>query len=300
MNSKERPLVSVLLPVYNGEKYLRESIQGILRQTYADFELLILDDGSTDGSREVVSSFDDARIRYFYHSNCGLAATLNIGLNNACGELIARQDSDDISHIDRLDQQVGFFIENPSTAILGTRALIVDEKGRQLGHHRHPCSDNDIRLSLCFNNPFVHSSVMFRKSAALQVGGYPTSPKSNPPEDYALWIELSHLGSVCNLQSYLVTYCDRKNSLSYEKKSQINTNLIALSARYTQQYLQCKRSTALILSGLVHNQIDIVDARVLRILFCWPALFIAKKPLNGFALCTLTYYWLRILKNFFC
>jgi hypothetical protein len=141
---------------------------------------------------------------------------------------------------------------------------------------------------------------MFRKSAALQVGGYPTSPKSNPPEDYALWIELSQIGRVCNLQSYLVTYCDRKNSLSYAKKSQINTNLIALSARYMEQYLRCKRSTALILSRLVHNQIDIDDTRALGILFCWPVLFISKKRLNGFTLYTLTYYWLRIMKNFVC
>src|SRR5687767_7542953 len=92
-----QPLISVLLPVYNAEKYLRESIDSILKQTYSNFEFLILNDGSTDGSEEIIKSYSDPRIRYSKHENCGLAATLNKGIEQAKGEIIARQDQDDIS-----------------------------------------------------------------------------------------------------------------------------------------------------------------------------------------------------------
>ncbi len=119
------PKVTVLMPVYNAEKYLKTAIESILKQTFSDFELLIINDGSTDGSEEIIRSFNDKRIRLFNNEqNLGIIKTLNKGLNLAKGEYIIRMDADDISLPDRLELQVKYMEENPGIGISGTQARI--------------------------------------------------------------------------------------------------------------------------------------------------------------------------------
>ncbi len=209
----QAPLISVLLPVYNAEKYLAKSIQSILNQTYQHFELIILNDGSVDDSEKIALSFTDQRIVYVKHANCGLAATLNKGLQLAKGSLIARQDNDDISLPNRFKEQVAFFSANPNLVLLGTAAEIVNEKGDSSGRfHQHPCNNIDLKWALLFNNPFVHSSVMFKKAEVIKCGAY--SLDKHYFEDYHLWSRLSVYGEVANLSECFLKYREVNSGMS--------------------------------------------------------------------------------------
>ena len=199
------PLVSVILPVYNAEKYLADSIRSILSQRFENFEFIILNDGSTDQSSEIVKSFSDSRIRYFEHANKGLANTLNKGIELSRGKYIARQDNDDISHPERLGLQVEFLEKNTEYALVGSSASIMDENGSDTGRkHLHPCQSSHLKLELVFDNPFVHSSVMFRKEAIVKVGLY--DPDTRFFEDHNLWSRVSYQYKVANLPDFLLQY----------------------------------------------------------------------------------------------
>lgn len=198
--------VTVLMPVFNGEHFLRDAIESILRQTHRDFELLIINDGSTDRSRDIVLSYDDPRIAFLENSeNIGLAATLNVGLKVAKYELIARQDADDISLPERLAMQVDFFAKNSDVVLVGTQAMIIDQqgfcKGRVLDR---ACTHDSIRWDLLFDNSFTHSSVMFRRSIISQLGGYDVAFRYC--QDYALWAQVACRHCVANIDACLVHY----------------------------------------------------------------------------------------------
>ncbi|MEI6019623.1 MAG: glycosyltransferase [Bacteroidota bacterium] len=209
----QKPFISVLLPVYNAEKYLAESIQSILNQTYTHFELLILNDGSTDRSEEIALSFKDERILYVKHANCGLATTLNKGLALAKGDYIARQDNDDISLPERFEKQLAFISSHPNTVLLGTAAEIIDEAGHTSDrYHQHPINNIELKWALLFNNPFVHSSVMFNKEKAMACGAY--SVDASYFEDYHLWSRLAQIGELANLSECLLKYREVNSGMS--------------------------------------------------------------------------------------
>lgn len=220
------PEVTVLMPVYNAEEYLCASIDSILAQSYADFEFLILNDGSTDASLDVIRSYADSRIRVVNNArNLGLARTLNEGLRLASGELIARQDQDDISHPRRLEQQRVFLAGHPDVALLGTRAWVIDQEGRyrglcvtnQRGQYRgladYPCSGEGIRWELLFDNCFIHSSVMFRKNVIRdELGGYDAALSFC--HDYDLWSRVALRHRVANVPQRLVAYRIHSDSMT--------------------------------------------------------------------------------------
>jgi len=207
------PLVSVILPVYNGAETLRASIACVLDQTFRDFELIILDDGSKDSSPEVIASFDDPRIRAYRHDNRGLAATLNRGIELARGTYLARQDQDDLSLPTRFEKQVAHLEAHPNCALLGTRAAIWVGDTPTDRAHDHPLDDAALRFDLMFDNPFVHSSVMLRRSAVIAVGGYATEHERQP-EDYELWSRLARRWKVANLAEKLVIYREMPSSMT--------------------------------------------------------------------------------------
>lgn len=197
--------VTVLMPVYNADRYLVPAIESILRQTFKEFELLIINDASTDGSGKIIASFSDKRLRVVDNeNNLGVTKTLNRGLHLAEGELIARQDADDLSHPERLARQVTFLRAHPDIALVGTQALIIDEWGnykrilRDRPHHHIA-----IKWDLLFDNSFVHTSVMFRNKIVRDtLGGY--DPSFVACEDYELWSRVAEVGQVANLPSCLV------------------------------------------------------------------------------------------------
>ena len=200
------PKVTVLMAVYNGESYLQEAINSILAQTFHDFEFLIINDGSTDRSRQLILSYDDPRIRLIDNPrNLGLTRSLNHGLELAKGQFVARQDADDISEPKRLAEQVAFLETHTEVALLGTWYKKIDSQGTLIRNRRLPCDYTDIRWSLLFFCPFVHSSVMLRKAVVLERVGFYNEALVYA-QDYELWARVARCMPVANLDQYLVSY----------------------------------------------------------------------------------------------
>ena len=208
------PLISVVLPVYFGERYLRESVESILTQTYKHFEFIIFDDGSKDNSRKILESYDDSRIRLIFQENAGLPETLNRAIALCRGRYIARQDHDDISLPSRLQKQLDFLEANPSFAMVGTGADIWAEDQISHRQHDHPSDCATLQFELLFNNPFVHSSLMFRSEVFQKVGLYSTDPARQPPEDYEFISRIARHYPIANLNERLVIYRETSNSMS--------------------------------------------------------------------------------------
>ncbi len=198
------PKVTVLMAVYNGERYLREAMESVLCQTFQDFQFLIINDGSTDKTRDLILSYDNARITLVDNEhNVGQTRSLNRGLELAAGELIARQDADDVSEPERLAKQVAFLDRHLEVALLGTWYKEIDVHGSVIGKKKLPCDATDIRWSLLFFCPFVHSSVMFRRSVVSERIGFYNEALAYS-QDYELWHRIARLLPVANLPEPLV------------------------------------------------------------------------------------------------
>ena len=209
------PTVSVLMPVYNGARYLRASIESVLGQTFTDFEFLIVDDGSTDRTQDIIRGYEDPRIRLVNNDqNTGLAKSLNRGLRLARGGLIARHDADDVSMPFRLETQHRFLVAHPEIALLGAQASLIDQNGHTIFDHTSmPLDSLSIRWQLMFGNPILHPSVMFRRSVVLQdLGGYDEQYQLS--EDYDLWSRLAQQYEVANLPDVLIAYRRHVDSTS--------------------------------------------------------------------------------------
>ena len=164
------PKVTVLMPVYNGEIYLAEAIESILNQTFADFEFLIIDDGSTDNTWGILSSYNDNRIRLTRNpKNVGLIESLNNALTLAIGHYIARIDADDISLPKRLEKQKEFLDKNLEIALVGSWVEIIDRQGKRIGYQKFLWDDSLIRWQLLFKTTFAHSAIMARRDVLTAV-----------------------------------------------------------------------------------------------------------------------------------
>jgi len=211
------PRVSVLLAVHNSADYVSLAIDSVLRQTFSDFELLIVDDASTDATPSRLAACTDSRIRTIRNdSNLGLTRSLNRGLALARAPLVARQDADDVSHPDRLGKQVAFLEANPTVAVLGAQARFVDARGREIGASPWPKSTGAlaIRWQLLFDGPFIHSSVMFRTGIVRdQLGGY--DERFVTSQDFELWSRVGAAGfAMRNLADTLVDFRLHEQSAS--------------------------------------------------------------------------------------
>ena len=207
------PVISVILPVYNAELYVIDSINSILNQTYKSFELIIIDDGSQDRSKELIESFHDDRIKFYSTVNSGMAATLNFGLQLSKGKYIARQDGDDISHSDRFEKQIAFMENNSDIVLTGTWAKVLSLKKDTEMYLKHPTDNLTLKLFLLFDNPFVHSSIMIRKSVIDDIGNYDLAI---PPliQDYDLWSRVAERFEIANIGEILVDYRETEGSIS--------------------------------------------------------------------------------------
>ena len=207
------PKISVLLPVYNGGELLRDSVQSILDQTWADFELLAIDDGSTDETPEILRSFRDPRLRVLRNEpNRGLTASLNRGMAEAKGEWIARQDADDLSARDRFARQIQFLTAHPGCVLVGTSGWRMNPSGRITGSNDLPCSTAAIRWASLSDNPFLHTSVMFHRETALALGGY--DARFSICQDFDLWNRLAERHPVANLRERLVSMREHPSSMT--------------------------------------------------------------------------------------
>lgn len=237
MSSAGSPRVSVILPVYNGENYLMEAVESILGQTYGDFELIAINDGSKDSTAALLDTVSDPRVRVVHQENMGLALTLNKGIGLARGEYIARQDADDISRPERLARQVEYMDEHPRCGLLGTWSVIHEDRVPTSRQHRHPCSNGELQFRLLFDSFFVHSSVMIRRTALDRAGLYPTDPERNPPEDFDLWLRIARDHELANLPEPLLVYRELPGSISRTKAELLDRRAITIAVENLQLLL---------------------------------------------------------------
>ncbi|MDR3061732.1 MAG: glycosyltransferase [Dysgonamonadaceae bacterium] len=206
---------SILLPVYNAASFLAESIASILNQSFEDFELIILNDGSKDGSKEIIFAFTDARIRYVENeTNLGLIKTLNKGIEICTGEYIIRMDADDICAPERIEKQIRFLEKHPDIGLCGTWAYVIDNKGVVTGKIINQTSSSFISISLLFSAPLIHPSVCFR-SSLLKQHPYHEVPVA---EDYDLWCRLNEYTKIANIPDFLLYYRWHDTNISREKQ----------------------------------------------------------------------------------
>jgi hypothetical protein len=210
------PRVSVLMAVFNGGSWLDESIRSIAAQTFRDWELIVVDDASTDGTREVIEAWSrrDPRVRLVANpTNKGQTACLNQGLSVCRGPWIARQDADDISAPRRLAEQMDYLEAHPDTMLLGTQGVLIDDAGRRVGLLDVPADGAGVLWWSAFLNPFLHTSVVFRRENVMgEFGGYDTNFRI--AQDYDLWTRVAARYPTANVAERLVSYRRTGTSLS--------------------------------------------------------------------------------------
>ena len=200
------PAVTVLMPVYNAGQFVAQTVDSVLAQTFGDFDFLIINDGSTDRSLEILESYAnrDDRIRLISRPNTGYVAALNEGLGLARGELIARIDADDLADPRRLELQVARMFQEPQLVALGSNAHAMDQDSRMLGDYDVPLTHEEIEAAhLRGSSSIHHPAVMLRANAVKRVGGYRT--ELMPCEDFDLWLRLGEVGRLANLPEKLLT-----------------------------------------------------------------------------------------------
>lgn len=207
------PKLTVLMPVYNAEKHLREAVESILKQSFSDFEFLIIDDGSKDHSVEIINSFDDKRIRLMINDqNMGISKTLNKGIKLASCNVIARMDADDISLPERLEKQFDFLSDNPDYCLVSANVEKITEGGETL--QKFEPDPDFIYFNLTFHcYGIFHPTVMYRKKAVEDVGMYPLTHS----EDFRLWCKLIRNFRIHNIPEILVKYRVWSESISHER-----------------------------------------------------------------------------------
>jgi glycosyltransferase involved in cell wall biosynthesis len=215
-----QPTISVVMPVYNGEQFLAESIESILNQTYPDFEFIIIDDGSTDRSLQIIERYaaNDKRVRLISRTNRGLVATLNEGITKSQGLYIARQDADDISLPERFEKQIEFLNTHPDIEFLGTDYFFMDEKGGVSRKTDILTRSNDIKLAEIFSNQFGHGTVMI-STALIKKHRLFYDADYKHAEDYELWTRICRLTRVANISSPLYKWRQHSQGVSAEHET---------------------------------------------------------------------------------
>lgn len=229
---KDLPKLSILLPVYNGQKYIAECIESVLAQTYINFELIIINDASTDNTLSIINGFSDSRIKVINNKrNCGITYTLNRGLRYSKGDYIARIDADDKMLPNRLHEQVYFLENNQDFAMVGSWYEIIDKDGKHVSIAKPLTEHEDLKLLLLFANQFAHSTTMIRYSV-LNILKYSNSYKHC--EDYDLWLRISATHKVGNLPIVLSKYrVHNTNVSSLYNKQQLKNSVYLVADKLT-------------------------------------------------------------------
>lgn len=211
--TETKPKISVVMSVYNSDKYLKESIESILSQTFTDFDFIIIDDGSNDKSLEILKYYQnkDNRIKLISRGNKGLIYSLNEGIKIANGEYIARMDADDISYPNRFEIQLNYIKEN-NLILCGSWADIINDFGEKIGEMIYPPKAEKIKIFGLLHNPFIHSSVIFKKDIFNKVRGYNRSFKHI--EDYELWTRIMFKYKTGNVGENLLKYRVHENQIT--------------------------------------------------------------------------------------
>lgn len=226
---KNVPLISVVMPVYNAQKYIRDAIESILCQSFKQFEFIIVMDKSTDKTKAIIKSYasKDARIRMVINESHNIATMLNYGIGLAKTNIIARMDADDISMPNRLELQYGLLTKSDNVAVVGANIIIMDTDGNEVAIRKYPVLSREIKDSLFKYSGFAHPLTMFKKQMFDEVGGY--NPIFSPTEDLDLWFRLGARYEFQSIPKLLLKY--RVYDLSSSHKRLKNVELLVFSIR---------------------------------------------------------------------
>ena len=245
--TKSVPPVAVVMPVHNAAAFVTESVQSLLTQTYSAFEIIVIDDSSTDDTPHILRSFRDPRLRLFTNpTNLGVAASLNRGLTLTDAPYIARHDADDISLPHRLSRQYSFLNDHPSYALVGSQLLTIDAQGRTLQRSPppRPTTQGGIAWELCTGNPFSHPTVMFRRDVVVNnLHGYDEA--ANGAEDLELWHRITRVAPATNLLEPLIRFRLHQDSVTARYRPSRFRNCITLRARILAELAPSLGSPAL-------------------------------------------------------
>lgn len=206
------------MPVFNGEKFLKEAIDSILKQTFIDFEFIIVNDGSTDNTRNIIQNYNDHRIKLLNNkSNLGISRAANIGIKASCGIYIARQDADDISMPERLEKEVSFLDQNKNVGLVGTYYFVINENGKILNTIKCLTKSIELRVKLLEGNQFCHGTIMFRRECIDKIGAYREEFKL--AEDYDLYLRIAERYDMANIPEPLYKWRINIKSNSVTKKN---------------------------------------------------------------------------------
>ncbi len=259
---KHIPLVTVLMPVFNAEKYLSDAVKSILSQTVRDFEFLIINDGSTDASVKIIESFKDSRIRLIHNEiNSGLIETLNKGINLACGKYIARMDADDFSHPERLAKQVQFLEQNAEVGLCATK---VREMGKT---DNYWFASKHIPVLLLFNATICHPSVMFNNKKLKSNLVYPN--EFIHAEDYALWIHIIKQSKIEMLDEILLDYRVSLGQVTNKYADEQKVSATAIRKKYLKQMCFTFTQEQLRIHNLVGSNEKIISSSDLGAIEIW-------------------------------
>lgn len=228
---KLQPAISIILPAYNAAAFVVKAVNSILQQTYRDFELIIINDGSTDATEALIQPLlVDQRIRYISRENKGLIATLNEGIALARADYIARMDADDIAMPERLAKQLAFLMSQPNIAVVGSAYLVINEQGLPISVRTPPKRHLTIAPLFWFGSPFAHPAVMInRKLLGEQLyydADYPHA------EDFELWIRLARNFKLANMPEVLLHYRESAGSISRRYYATQRQSMVAAIAKH--------------------------------------------------------------------
>ena len=201
--SMNTPLVSVVLSTYNDERFIAGAIESVLNQTYQNFEFIIWNDGSTDKTEDIIKSYQDNRIIYFYHENTGLGQALRMACQEAKGKYIARFDGDDLCMPNRLEKEVSFMENHPDYVLISSNFITIDDNGNEYGRSYLCTWDKSLRKQFRFSSPIIHPASMFRTSVYKQTDGYLNMRRC---QDHFLFAQMIKYGKVANLKEPLIKY----------------------------------------------------------------------------------------------
>lgn len=225
------------MPAFNVERYIGEAIESVLHQSFRDFEFMILDDGSSDATPDIIKSFAERDQRIIFHTNsqtCSLPETLNRGISLARGTLIARMDADDIIPPQRFQKQVEFLRDHPDVGIVGGSMVIVDEDNVPIGTRRYWQKDADIRKHLFRYSPFCGASIMVRKHVFDATGGY--NVHFTLAEDYEFFLRAGTITRFANLDEVVYRYRLRPHSLTADRMRDVERATIRIRKQYFKVY----------------------------------------------------------------
>lgn len=277
------PLVSVVLSTYNDEKYIKESIEAVLAQSFRDFEFIIWNDGSTDSTEAIIKSFQDDRIRYFYHENTGLGKALALACKEAKGKYIARIDGDDICLPCRFEKEVSYLESHPNVVLVSSSVFYIDEKGNTLGKSFPWTWNRNIKHQL----NIVHPAAMFRRDAYIKTCGYQDVKSA---QDRILWSKMAKYGDFSIISEPLIKYRWIQTSLSHmidqsspyakileliRQKLCSDFQISPVDIEYHNQFYQLSKSTGKSIGGDYYFTSEEKMHRVLRKI-------IGEKSSNGF------------------